>query len=192
MAIEKFRRLNAQAAPSILIATYGNRHYDDALLEFMDLAEECGFWPIGAAACIAQHTLDPECAAGRPTQADLGSAKQFASEVTKRLAEELAPGKARLSVPGKSPYRDYTARALPQRVDESCIMCGQCWINCPTAAIATEEPANVNADRCIACMGCVSICPVKARIPSEQFLQKVAEKLAPLCATPKTNEYFKI
>lgn len=191
-AKEKFRRLRAQATPAIIFTTYGNRHYDDALREFVDLACEQGFRPVGAAACVAQHTLDAECAAGRPTKEDLAGASNFASEVTSMIASEMEPGTTRLSVPGNSPYKDYAPKALPQSVNDNCIMCGQCWLNCPTGAIATEEPARVDSASCIACMGCITICPVKARIPAAEFLQKVAERLAPLCATPKTNEYFQI
>lgn len=190
-AKEKFRRLQAQETPAILFATYGNRHYDDALREFADLASDRGFRPVGAAACVAQHTLDPECAAGRPTKEDLAGARNFAAKVAALLAGTTETA-SRLIVPGKSPYKDYMPKALPQSVSVSCIMCGQCWINCPTGAIVTEEPARVDSASCIACMGCITICPVKARVPAAEFLQKVAERLAPLCSTPKTNEYFQI
>lgn len=190
VALEKFMRLNGQATPAILIVTYGNRHYDDSLLELVDAARAQGFWPVGAAACIAQHTLAPACAAGRPTQEDLASARNFAVKVIGQLAGEGEGADASLTVPGKSPYKDYIPKALPQSVNDACIMCGQCWTDCPTGAIATQEPANVAENRCLACMGCITICPVAARIPAEQFMQKVAKRLAPLCAIPKTNEYF--
>lgn len=191
-ALERIRTMKAQNTPVILLACYGNRHYDDALREFVDTAVGQGFRPLGAAACVAQHTLAAECAAGRPNELDLDSARDFATEVAAMLSSGAIPPDAVLSVPGNSPYREYKPFPLPQTVNDNCILCGQCWQNCPTAAIATGAPSEVDKERCIACMGCVTICPVGARIPSEAFLQKISDKLAPVCAVPRQNGYFSI
>lgn len=191
-AVARFRKFAGQNTPAVLLVTYGNRDYDDALLELAELARELGFWPVGAASCVAQHTLVDGCGSDRPDQSDLASAKTFATEISAMLASDAIPQNSTLSVPGKSPYREYKAMALPQRVNDNCIMCGQCWTACPTGAIATGAPGNIDADQCIACMSCIEICPVGARIPAEPFLRKVAEKLLPLCAKPRRNEYFTI
>mgnify|MGYP002799423549 CR=1 FL=1 len=40
----------------MITVTYGNRHYDDALIELFDLVREQGFRPLAAAALVGQHT----------------------------------------------------------------------------------------------------------------------------------------
>lgn len=191
-AIARFRNLQASHTPVILVITYGNRAYDDALLEFVDIAREQGFWPVGAAACIAQHTLVGSCAAGRPNELDLDSAKDFATEISAMIASDAIDLGGSLSVPGNSPYREYKPFPLPQTVNDNCILCGQCWTNCPTGAIAIDLPGAVAKELCIACMCCITICPVGARIPDEKFLQTVSEKITPLCSVDKQNEYFSL
>lgn len=190
--VARFGNLAAQNAPAILIATYGNRDFDDALLELAAIARNQGFWPVGAAACVAQHTLASECASGRPTEADVTSAMEFAASIESALAADAIPKEARLEVPGNPQLREFKPFPLPQTVNENCIMCGRCWSNCPTGAITVDFPAQVDKSQCIACMACVCICPTGARIPDEAFLKAIQEKLATLCAVPKKNEYFTI
>ena len=47
-AMYRLRRLRADDTPAVLVVVYGNRHYDDALVELRDLALELGFRPGGA------------------------------------------------------------------------------------------------------------------------------------------------
>lgn len=42
-AAKRFARMKGTDTPALLVAVYGNRDYDDALLELCDLAEENGF-----------------------------------------------------------------------------------------------------------------------------------------------------
>lgn len=191
-AVKKFTRLHAQNTPALLLASYGNRHYDDALAEFAEIARSQNFWPIGAAVCVAQHTLASICAQGRPSQADLDSARDFATDIAATLASGAIPQNAVLSVPGNYPFKEFKPFPLPQSVNDNCIMCGQCWSHCPTGAIKNGTPAEIKSGYCIACMGCINICPVGARIPDGNFLHAISNKLAPLCEKPKQNEYFTI
>lgn len=73
---------NGQAA--VLVAVYGNRDYEDALLELRDIAKDRGFVPVAAAAFIGEHSFSTEessIAAGRPDKADIESAEKFADSV---------------------------------------------------------------------------------------------------------------
>jgi len=45
-AVYRLRRLGADDTPAVLVAVYGNRHYDDALVELQDLAIELGIRPV--------------------------------------------------------------------------------------------------------------------------------------------------
>lgn len=62
--------LKGHGNPAIAVAVYGNRDYDDALVELQDLLEENGFCVIAGAAFVAQHSIFTKVAAGRPDEDD--------------------------------------------------------------------------------------------------------------------------
>ena len=58
----RLRRLMAYGTPAVLVVTYGNRAYEDALLELSDIVSEVGFKPIAACAFVGEHSFsNPEC-----------------------------------------------------------------------------------------------------------------------------------
>ena len=63
VAAEKLRTLNGKGKKAVAVAVYGNRAYEDALLELKDILEECGFEVTAAAALVAQHSMVPEVGA---------------------------------------------------------------------------------------------------------------------------------
>ncbi|MGE4354396.1 MAG: EFR1 family ferrodoxin [Oscillospiraceae bacterium] len=147
-----------------LIATYGNREYEDALLEMNDLAVENGFLPIGAAAVVTEHSVIRSVAAGRPDEKDRVFIGEFCSKLNGKIAS-LHPeaGAAPLSVPGKKPYRRYMALPMAPVASAACTACGLCAKSCPTGAISAQDPRKTDRQKCIGCMRCVRICPQKAR-----------------------------
>jgi hypothetical protein len=56
VAISRFRKLKGNGAPAVIVVVYGNRAYEDALLELRDVALEAGFKPIAAGAFIGEHS----------------------------------------------------------------------------------------------------------------------------------------
>ena len=191
-AVARFANLTARETPAVILVTYGNRAFDDALLELTAIAKNQGFLPVGAAACVAEHTLAADCASGRPNEADVESARNFAREIAGILASDAFRGQPGLQVPGNPDLRPYTPTPLPQQVNSNCVLCGQCWTNCPTGAIRPGFPGEVDSSACIACMGCINICRAGARIPGQEFLAAVQDRIRPLCMTPRKNEYFTI
>lgn len=69
-AVQTLRRMQGSRTPAVLVAAYGNREYDDALLELADIAAANGFIPFAAAALIAEHSIMHSVAAGRPDAQD--------------------------------------------------------------------------------------------------------------------------
>ena len=51
-AMERLGKIRGKQVPAILIVVYGNRDYEDALIELRDYACEAGFIPVAAAAFI--------------------------------------------------------------------------------------------------------------------------------------------
>ena len=56
LAAKRLAGLHGEQTPCVLVVTYGNRHYDDALVELQDLCEAQGFVVKGAAALVGRHT----------------------------------------------------------------------------------------------------------------------------------------
>lgn len=186
-ALERLPR--AAGSPAVLLVSYGNRAFEDALLELRDGAVARGFRPIAAAACVAEHTI-AGYAAGRPDAADMAALEDFARAVASLVRQDGPQFPPEPDIPGNRPYRKFSPSALPQQVSAACSRCGLCARQCPTGAIAADEPASVDAGRCICCMRCVTICPERARQADAGFLAALTARLAPLCAERKENAFF--
>lgn len=162
VAVEHMSGLKGKGQRCVVLCVYGNRAYDDAVVELCDLAVEKGFRPIAAGAFIAQHSVFPQVAAHRPDSRDRRALGAFAETITMRLrkGEELDL----TSVPGSHDYRKPGGVPFTPTVDGSkCTECGVCADYCPTGAIAGEGKRQPDSDKCICCMRCVEACASEAR-----------------------------
>ena len=64
--LARMRALRGTDTPAVLVAVFGNRAVDDALLEMRDTLTPLGFRVVAAAEVIAPHSVNPAIAAGRP------------------------------------------------------------------------------------------------------------------------------
>ena len=71
-------QIKANKTPAIVVCVYGNRDYDDALLELKEVVESNGFTVISAGAFVAQHSIFPQVGQNRPDEKDLTKIKEFA------------------------------------------------------------------------------------------------------------------
>ena len=88
MAIERIKRFKGEGTRAVALAIYGNRDYDDALLELSDLLSENNFLVISAGAFIAQHSIFPKVGANRPDAEDYKLMDDFADETLTILGKE--------------------------------------------------------------------------------------------------------
>lgn len=157
--LDKFKGDNT---PAVALVAYGNREYEDALLELCDILSARGFKVIGAGAFIARHSIFPKVAAGRPDDTDKQKIAAFAAN----CAAKLAAGGAALDlsqIRGDRPYRDIPPIPLKPSADDACNACGICSEICPTHAINPATPRETDAGRCISCTACIYNCPQDAR-----------------------------
>lgn len=190
-AIKRIHRLNANNTPAIVLVVYGNRAYDDALIELSDLVSEGGFKPIAGGAFVAEHSFSsPEVPiqTGRPDEQDLKKAMDFGAEIRRKLqtAKSLDDIPA-LVVPGTRPYRDELRRsrvgmlgtepAAPITREELCTRCGKCVEVCPNAAIKLGPAVETRKEACIRCYACIKNCPTHARVMVHPFFAKEAKWL---------------
>ncbi len=151
--------IKGHQTPCILVAVYGNRHYDDALLEMNDIVSSNGFYPVAAGAFIGEHSYTSELAGGRPDESDKNRCKYFAKQINLE-AEGL------FIIPGNRPYRE-RKESLPlgPTLNEKCTTCGLCVTQCPTNALTLTgfvKYVKVDELKCIRCHACVKNCPSKA------------------------------
>ena len=171
-AAERILKIKAQNTPAVLLVVYGNRAYDDALLELYDLTSKAGFKVVAAAAFVAEHSLMHSLAAGRPDQSDRQKEEDFAQRVEEKLKyalDEIVLSPSILK--GNFPYVSYSGIALKPKCDEKvCVKCGICSKLCPVGAISVEKPFVTNYDVCFSCMRCLKVCPHQARFLDREML----------------------
>lgn len=185
---QKLQRARLDGAVSLALVVYGNRAYEDALIELTDLLAAAGAPSIAAGAFIARHVFVPEVAKDRPNAADLAQLKALGERTRQKLE---AGDVAAVTVPGNRPYRAAPPAAAVPVVDaSSCQKCGLCAFNCPTGAINPKNPHETDIALCIDCMRCINCCPEGARSLPEKMLALVTQKLSPLAAVTRENEFF--
>lgn len=196
-AVERMRRhVQGQGRPAVFLVVYGNRAFDDALLELRDLAEELGFVPVAGAAFIGEHSFSTAqwpIAPGRPDMTDTDAATDFGARVRRKLADRAEiRDLPRLRIPGNFPYREGLPPSdiAPTTQTETCTLCGACVPVCPTSAIAlTESGVTTTTALCLRCCACIRACPAGGRVMPPKVAES-AQKLYGLCGQRKSPEFF--
>lgn len=151
--------LKGEDTPCVILATYGNRHYDDTLAQVKRILGEQGFRCAGAAAVITPHIFAPSLGMGRPDEEDEVVLGRFAKAVQEKLAQESW---AEAAVPGNPNPAPKKAVPVPKDRDwDTCLGCAICAKACPTQAMDLST-LKWDDDKCISCMACVSACPTGA------------------------------
>ena len=101
-AVERLATLNGQGARAVLVCVYGNRAYEDTLVELEDAANQAGFQVIAAVATIAEHSIVRQFAAGRPDAQDAQQLANFAKQIQSKLSAGFT---SKPAIPGNRPYK---------------------------------------------------------------------------------------
>ena len=203
--IEPFlRNLEAERTPAILVAVYGNRHYDDALKELYDIAVDRGFLPIAGGVFIAEHSYsssDQPIAHDRPDASDLSKAEEFGAKIREKLIRsDSLDSMDHISVPGNAPYIEPTNLIMlkelrksipltPETDMELCTQCNICVEACPTEAIDQDDVSVVDRWKCMICNACIKICPEGAKTLANELAAPISE-LYKACQERKEPEWF--
>lgn len=187
-ALRQLREMRGGGARAILVAVYGNRDFEDTLLELKDTLEGAGFVSAAAVAAVAEHSIIHTFAAGRPDAKDQEELEGFAAQIRHSL--EQAGGSVDLHVPGNRPYREYHGVPMKPSAGKGCTQCGLCARECPVHAIPKDHPESVDKERCISCMHCVAVCPAQVRHNQKLVLLAAEQKMKKSCSGRKENQLF--
>ena len=77
LAAQRLTKMRGNSARCVLCCVYGNRAYEDTLVEMQDIAEKQGFRVFAAVAAIAEHSIMHQYAAGRPDTKDIETLRNF-------------------------------------------------------------------------------------------------------------------
>jgi len=187
-AAKRISKMKADGALAVIAVVYGNRAYEDTLLELNNIVTDCGFKVIGAIGAVAEHSVVRKYGSSRPDEADKNDLHKFAHEIKAKISKhEFSTD---LALPGKKPYREYSKLPVLPKAGSACNSCGLCAAKCPVGAISKDNLTQADKDMCISCMRCVSICPRDARNISKLTSIGASFMLRKSCSERKENELF--
>ncbi|MGI6548703.1 MAG: EFR1 family ferrodoxin [Syntrophomonadales bacterium] len=170
--VKYLNTITGHGALAVPVVLFGNRDYDDALLELKDILEEHGFTAIAAGAFVGEHSFSKTLGAGRPDEKDMLLVDRFAQKIYQKLTTPDISSP--VEVKGNRPYRKYYApkdengevvkdfRLISPETSEDCIDCKTCVEVCPMGSIDYEHVSQLNGI-CIKCCACIKKCPTQAK-----------------------------
>jgi ferredoxin len=191
--LKRIDKLSGGGAPAVVVVLYGNRAYEDALVELRDVIAAKGFTVVAAGAFIGEHSFSTEkqpVAVDRPDREDLQSARAFGAAIALKLRGDSPP--ITLTIPGNTPYKERVALSgiCPETNPALCTLCKVCADLCPVSIITVNQEVITNADLCILCCACVKGCPHAARQMRHPMVETRREMLAKNCNARKEPSCF--
>lgn len=189
LAAERLAKINGNHVQCVIVCVYGNRAYEDTLLELRDIAVQSSFNVVAAIAAIAEHSIMHQYATGRPDQKDEDELRSFAGKILKKIESGNAD-MFEIHIPGNRPYKKAGGSGLVPKATGKCVGCGLCAEKCPAQAISKENIKCADNKKCISCMRCVVQCPQSARKVNEAMVSAAALMLKKACSERKNNELY--
>lgn len=170
--------IEGNGAMGVPIVLFGNRNYDDALIELRDILEKGGLHTIAAGAFVGEHSFSKVLAAGRPDSDDMVQAGAFAKKI-KIKAQAMGDFTGPIDVTGTPySYRPYYTprdrngkgidiRKVKPKTNDDCDNCMLCADICPMGSISHDNVREFTGI-CIKCNACIKRCPKNAKYYNDE------------------------
>jgi len=163
--------IRGNGALAIAVVVYGNRHYDDALIELRDILELKGLKVIAGGAFIGEHSFSKIIGMNRPDQQDMSMVTEFARQIYQKVTTQNVF--ETIFVPGKQPYQAYyqpkdkdgnpiSIQKVTPKTNSDCINCKLCVSLCPMGSIDADNVSKIKGI-CIKCCACIKKCLAQAK-----------------------------
>lgn len=121
LCVNYLNKFKGNKTPAIITCVYGNRDYDDALLELRDIVAVNGFQIISAGAFIGQHSIFPPTGNGRPDEIDRNDAITF-GQASMKLLQNISDISqiSKIEVKGNYPYKEIKPIPLKPKGSRKC------------------------------------------------------------------------
>ncbi len=192
LAVEALQKFKGNNTPAVIVCVYGNRDYDDALLELKDICEANSFNVIAAGAFVARHSIFPKVGQGRPDEQDKQKIIGFGERCIRQFRERkgIENKTLKLNIKGNYPYRKPSKIPFTPKADSKCDKCGICAAQCPVDAISEKDPRKTDKKACISCARCIAVCPQNARSFKGILYKLVRRKFEKSYVNRKEMELF--
>jgi NAD-dependent dihydropyrimidine dehydrogenase PreA subunit len=145
--------ISGNGALAVPVVLYGNRNYDDALIELADILQTNGFKVIAGGAFIGEHSFSKILAQGRPDDKDMAIVSDFANKIYNKITAQDEIETA--VIKGNRPYRSYykpkdkydnpvDIRKVKPKTNDNCIDCRICVDLCPMGSIDSQDVSKIN------------------------------------------------
>ena len=167
-------KVKGNGALAVPVVLFGNRNFDDGLIELRNVLEADGFHTVAAAGFVGEHSFSRTLGAGRPDARDISLMDQFAAHVAEKVAAMTELPQQPVTVRGEDPIRPYYTprdrqgtpinilKVKPKTDPAKCDNCGWCAAHCPMGSISAEDFSQVTGI-CIKCCACVKGCHTGAK-----------------------------
>ena len=164
-------KVQGNGALAVPVVLFGNRNFDDSLMELHHILRDDGFTCIAAGAFVGEHAFSTTLGAGRPDAADEKEMDIFSSLIAEKL---LSEDYCETIPAGNDPIAPYFTprdrhgnpinilKVKPKTDPALCDGCGLCVQKCPMGSIEESDPTVVSGV-CIKCCACVKCCPHGAK-----------------------------
>lgn len=195
LLLKYIKTISGQGALAVPVVLFGNRDFDDSLIELCDIATNAGMRVIAAGAFVGEHSFSRVLAAGRPDARDMLEIQDFAMRIANGEPGEF------VQVDGvPAPYRGHyqprdrhgnpiDIRKVKPQTSAACNRCGRCVSLCPMGSISKENPAEIPGV-CIKCCACVKGCPVGAKYHTDAGYLYHKEELEQMYERRAENKTF--
>ena len=193
---EWLHTIKADKTPTVCIVVYGNREYEDSLLELKNIMKKRGGIPIACAAFIGEHSFsssDAPIAVARPDATDLNHAEMFGHKINETLQSiSSVDDISCINVYGNYPYKDLEDLLSVDfiAISDKCLQCGVCAEACPVGAIDLENSSLLDKEKCILCCACIKCCPENARTMKPSIVKAMSVRVSEMCRERKEPVFF--